>query len=269
VNPRSLGEQLDREYESDNGKEESIMAKKRRPTNKPRGDVSRVPSAEPTDRSEASGTRSSNPPDSPGASGKPIRSNGMNRRAAEQAARNRSKRIRVGLVSGIGVLVLAGAILLAFAGGSPTAGDSTTTAAWVLPRLGQSGTVSLASLRGKPVVVNMFASWCTTCQAELPAFTAAARRLKGKVTFVEVNSLETGSGQGMAQQFGLGQAGAVVLSDVGGAQNSGLHDALGGGNNMPVSAFYGASGQLLTSHVGGFTAITLQSELQQLYGTTA
>jgi thiol-disulfide isomerase/thioredoxin len=223
------------------------MAKKRRPTNKPRGDVSRVPSAEPTDRSEASGTRSSNPPDSPGASGKPIRSNGMNRRAAEQAA----------------------AILLAFAGGSPTAGDSTTTAAWVLPRLGQSGTVSLASLRGKPVVVNMFASWCTTCQAELPAFTAAARRLKGKVTFVEVNSLETGSGQGMAQQFGLGQAGAVVLSDVGGAQNSGLHDALGGGNNMPVSAFYGASGQLLTSHVGGFSGSTLQSELQQLYGTTA
>jgi thiol-disulfide isomerase/thioredoxin len=246
------------------------MAKKRRPTNRPRADVPQTGHADPSEVPQSRAGEASRPPRSAGAtSAKPIRSNGVSRRAAEQAARNRSKRIRVGLVSGVGVLVLAGVTLLAVSSGSPTAGSTTTTAAWVLPRLGQSGTVSLASLRGKPVVVNMFASWCTTCKDELPAFTSAAEHLKGKVTFIEVNSLETGNGQGMAQQFGLSQAGAVVLSDVGGAQNSGLHDALGGGNNMPVSAFYSATGQLLNSHVGGFTASTLQSELQQLYGTTA
>jgi thiol-disulfide isomerase/thioredoxin len=246
------------------------MAKRRRPTNRPRTDVPRSEDTDPSEGSPSGAADPSKPPRSGGAtSAKPIRSNGMNRRAAEQAARNRSKKIRVGLVSGIGVLVLAGVTLLAVSSGSSTPGSTPTTAAWVLPRLGQSGTVSLASLRGKPVVVNMFASWCTTCKEELPAFASAAERLKGKVTFIEVNSLETGNGQGMAQQFGLSQAGAVVLSDVGGAQNSGLHDALGGGNNMPVSAFYSASGQLLNSHVGGFTASTLQAELQQLYGTTA
>jgi thiol-disulfide isomerase/thioredoxin len=246
------------------------MAKKRRPTNRPRTDVPRSQDAGPADRSGLGAAEPSKPPGSSGVTSvKPIRSNGMNRRAAQQAARSRSKRIRFGLVAGIGVLVIAGVTSLAVVSGGPTAGVNSTTAAWVLPRLGQSGTVSLASLRGKPVVVNMFASWCTTCQEELPAFASAAERLKGKVTFIEVNSLETGNGQGMAQQFGLSRAGAIVLADVGGAQNSGLHDALGGGNNMPVSAFYGASGQLLTSHVGGFTAITLQSELQQLYGTTA
>ena len=245
------------------------MAKKRRPTNRPRADIPRSPDTDPSDGSRSGKAESSTSPRVPAAtSAKPIRSNGMNRRAAEQAARNRRKRIRFGLVSGIGVLVIAGVTSLAIVSGSSTAGDNSTTSAWVLPRLGQSGTVSLASLRGKPVVVNMFASWCTTCQEELPAFASAAERLKGKVTFIEVNSLETGNGQGMAQQFGLGQAGTVVLSDVGGAQNSGLHDALGGGNNMPVSAFYSASGQLLNSHVGGFTASTLQSELQQLYGST-
>jgi len=195
--------------------------------------------------------------------------NAANRRAAAFAARQRRQRIRVGLFGGAAVLLLGGIIALASLGGSSTAGTNTSTTAWVLPRLGQSGTVSFASLRGKPVVVNMFASWCTECQAELPAFAAAAQQLHGKVTFVEVNSLETGNGAGMAQQFGLAGAGAIVLSDVGGAQGSGLHDALGGGNNMPVSAFYSSSGQLLTSHVGAFTASTLQSELQQLYGTTA
>ena len=246
------------------------MAKKRRPINRPRIDVPMSADTDPADGSRSGAAEPSVSQHSGGAtSAKPIRSNDQNRRSTVQAARQRSRRVRVGLVSGVGVVVLAGAISLAFMGGSSSAGDNSTAAAWVLPKLGQSGTVSLASLRGKPVVVNMFASWCTTCQEELPAFASAAQRLKGKVVFVEVNSLDTGNGQGMARQFGLSQAGAIVLSDVGGAQNSGLHDALGGGNNMPVSAFYSATGQLLNSHVGGFTSSTLQSELQQLYGTTA
>lgn len=242
------------------------MAKKRRAINSP---GTGVPPAEDADPSSGDGRTTPAAASRKGTSRGPVRSNGMNRRAAEQAARKRSRRIRLGLVSGIGVVVVAGVASLAVASGSSTAGDSTTTAAWVLPRLGQSGTVSLASLRGKPVVVNMFASWCTTCQEELPAFASAAQRLKGKVTFVEVNSLDTGDGQGMARQFGLSQAGAIVLSDVGGGQSSGLHDALGGGNNMPVSAFYSASGKLLTSHVGGYNASTLRSQLQQVYGSTA
>ena len=214
-------------------------------------------------RSGASGVATTPPKQSSGGT------NAADRRAAALAAGQRRQRVRVGLFGGAAVLLLGGIIALASLGGSSTAGGNTSTTAWVLPRLGQSGSVSLNSLRGKPVVVNMFASWCTECQAELPAFAAAAQQLHGKVTFVEINSLETGDGAGMAHQFGLASAGAIVLSDVGGAQSSGLHDALGGGNNMPVSAFYSSSGQLLTSHVGGFTASTLQSELQQLYGTTA
>ncbi|MGH9206519.1 MAG: TlpA family protein disulfide reductase, partial [Acidimicrobiales bacterium] len=147
-----------------------------------------------------------------------------------------------------------------------TGSANTTPTAFVLPKLGSGGSVALTKLQGKPVVVNFFASWCTQCQAELPSFASAAQQLKGTVSIVEVNSLETGDGPAMADQFHLAQSGAILARDVGGAQNSGLHDALGGGNNMPETAFYSATGKLLTSHVGAFDAPSLSSELGQLYG---
>lgn len=70
----------------------------------------------------------------------------------------------------------------------------------------------------------------------------------------------------MATQFGLAQAGAVVLKDVGGSDHSGLHDALGGGNGMPITAFYSRTGHLLTVHLGAFAPGGLPQELSDLYG---
>jgi cytochrome c biogenesis protein CcmG/thiol:disulfide interchange protein DsbE len=45
-----------------------------------------------------------------------------------------------------------------------------------LPLLDDSGTLSLASLRGKAVVLNFWASWCEPCKEESPRLEAAWQR---------------------------------------------------------------------------------------------
>jgi cytochrome c biogenesis protein CcmG, thiol:disulfide interchange protein DsbE len=57
--------------------------------------------------------------------------------------------------------------------------DGTPVAAPVsaLPRLGASGTGSLADFKGRPVLLNVWASWCDPCQEEMPLLEKAHRRM--------------------------------------------------------------------------------------------
>ena len=60
-----------------------------------------------------------------------------------------------------------------------------------LPRLDGSGRLTLASLRGKAVVVNFWASDCVPCKQEMPRLERYARRYAGRgVVFVGVDILD-------------------------------------------------------------------------------
>ncbi|MBC9732972.1 TlpA family protein disulfide reductase [Nocardioides marmotae] len=64
--------------------------------------------------------------------------------------------------------------------------------------------VDLADLRGKPVVLPVWGSWCVPCRAEAPDVVAAAEELEGTASFVGINIRDTeGGAQAFQREFGV------------------------------------------------------------------
>jgi thiol-disulfide isomerase/thioredoxin len=57
----------------------------------------------------------------------------------------------------------------------------------VLDCLGGDSTVRLAGLRGKPMVINLWAQWCEPCRTESPFVRQFAQAAKGKVLLLGIN----------------------------------------------------------------------------------
>lgn len=84
-------------------------------------------------------------------------------------------------------------------GGMPTA------PAFALERLDREGELRLASLRGKAVVLNFWASWCAPCRDETPLLEEGWRRWQEKgVVFVGVNVKDfRGDARSFMRRFGV------------------------------------------------------------------
>jgi len=80
-----------------------------------------------------------------------------------------------------------------------------------LPRLDGQGNLSLADLAGKPVVVNFWASWCTTCKAETPTLVAAEKKWRDQgVGFLGIDSVDKDEAAKVFQdEFGMEYASVV------------------------------------------------------------
>ena len=64
--------------------------------------------------------------------------------------------------------------------------------------------ITLSELRGKPVVLNFWATWCPPCRAELPHFQAAHEAYGGRAIILAVDERENPAQvAGFAQQYGL------------------------------------------------------------------
>lgn len=117
-------------------------------------------------------------------------------------------------------------------------------------------TTSLPALSGKPMVVNLWATWCPPCRREMPVL-ARAQANRGDVTFAFVN-------QGEPEQ-----AVRDYLRDEDMQLRNVLLDLFSavsqeaGSRGLPTTLFFDADGRLVDTHMGELSEASLAQKLQR------
>ena len=121
--------------------------------------------------------------------------------------------------------------------------------------------VSLEALRGKPVVLNFFGSWCPPCVRELPALEAMAERYKGRVNFVGVTFNDSReAARNLLEKTGVSypaafDAGSELAYDY-------------GIRGMPTTIFIDADGNQVEAKRGEFSEVQLRKVIDRLWGSS-
>ncbi|MBX7158736.1 MAG: TlpA family protein disulfide reductase [Acidimicrobiia bacterium] len=117
--------------------------------------------------------------------------------------------------------------------------------------------VSLAALRGSPVVLNFWASWCVPCRKEMPAFQQLSDELAGRVSFVGLASQD---GEADARRFAEANSIDYTL----GLAPDGLADSMGV-FGLPSTFLIDTNGSIVDAHFGELSHDELLAKLQR-YG---
>ena len=119
--------------------------------------------------------------------------------------------------------------------------------------------VSLEALRGKPVVLNFFASWCGPCTREMPALQAMSERYKGRVAFVGV----TFSDRREAAKGVLDRAGVTYPAGFDPSMSDVAYDYAV--RVMPTTFFIGPEGNLIERKDGEISEVQLRTVIERLF----
>ncbi len=106
----------------------------------------------------------------------------------------------------------------------------------------------LKRLRGTPVVVNKWASWCPPCRAEFPFFRDQAAKQAGKVAILGVDSNDS---DGNAREF-LGKL-PVGYPSYRDPENK-IAAEFNAVQAFPTTAFYDRKGRVAFLHQGGYAS---------------
>ena len=130
-----------------------------------------------------------------------------------------------------------------------------------LPALGfaslEGRTVQLAEFKGKPTVVNLWATWCPPCVREMPVLHQAQVDHPG-VNFVFLNQGESTDKVGAWLQARKLPLRNMLIDGNGQAAAAFKQRAL------PMTLFFDANGRLVSSRIGELSSATLAERLEAL-----
>jgi len=190
--------------------------------------------------------------------------------AAADRARTRRRRLvtRGGVAAGVAVLAL-----VAFGvarSGTPDQGfqarydSSSQQLSMSLPTF-KGGSVTSATLAGRPTVVNFYASWCTVCNREMPDFQSVHTALGQKVNFLGVNPQSNDSDSAQADMVARTGVTYPTTRD----HNDDLLRLFNTSGALPTTLFIDASGKVVNVHNGGLDQTSLKAAVAQYLGVAA
>ncbi len=155
--------------------------------------------------------------------------------------------------------VVAASTLFASAPAEAALSAGSLAPSFVLPNAA-GNEVTLRSFAGRPLVLNVFASWCPPCLIELPRIVAAANANRGRVAFVGVDEQEPMT---MALAFVRKvQIPYPVLFD------QGQFQASYGAVSLPETVFVDARGHVAAVVHGAISAAELAHDLAKIEAPT-
>ncbi len=128
--------------------------------------------------------------------------------------------------------------------------------AFALKEVGSGKTIDLAQFKGRPVILNFWATWCGPCWEEHPTLVANARALQPRVQFVGVVFQDT---EDKIQKFlnDRGQAYPTLVDDAG---KTAIAYGVGG---VPETFFLDKNGTIVAKYTGPLDTQLLQANLQK------
>lgn len=116
---------------------------------------------------------------------------------------------------------------------------------------------TLSDMRGQPVVLNFWATWCPPCRAEIPYFEAASRKYNGQVAVV---GIDDGEPPETVTPFvaELGMSYPVPLD---------VHSEVSKQyrvNSLPSTYFVDREGTIRHIHIGIISQAVLEDQIAQL-----
>jgi cytochrome c biogenesis protein CcmG/thiol:disulfide interchange protein DsbE len=128
---------------------------------------------------------------------------------------------------------------------------------FALKEVGTGRAIDLTQFRGKPVVLNFWATWCGPCWEEHPVLVANARMLQPNVQFLGVVFQDSEEKiLGFLQQRGSSYP--TVVDDKG---KTAIAYGVGG---VPETYFLDANGVIVAKWNGPMSADVLQANLQKV-----